>query len=100
MPSPEPSEAHTGRSEASVVPEAAPTAIVVRPGASEPPKAKMGRPKGYPKSGGRRKGPESKVGKEGREWLAKNSKVLDLLARVAAGRPVRVASQSGHIHHM
>ena len=56
----------------------------------------MGRPVGYPKSGGRRKGPESKVGKEGREWLAKNSKVLDLLARVAAGRPVRVANKARH----
>jgi hypothetical protein len=65
-------------------------------GAVVPPKRKMGRPVGYPKSGGRRKGPESKIGKEGREWLAKNSKVLDLLARVAAGKPVRVANKAGH----
>jgi hypothetical protein len=72
------------------------TAETTTNGAAAPAKRKMGRPKGYPKSGGVRKGPESKVGKEGREWLAKNSKVLDTLARVAAGRPVRVANKAGH----
>ena len=94
MPSPEPSEAHTGRSEVSAVPEAAPTALV-RPGASEPPKPKLGRPKGYPKTGGRQKGADTAIGKEGRQWLAKNSKALDVLARVASGKPVRIAGPTG-----
>ena len=64
-------------------------------GAVAPAKAKMGRPVGYPKSGGRRKGPGNSVGKQGREWLAKNSKVLDLLARVAADQEVSHATLLG-----
>ncbi len=64
-------------------------------GAVEPAKAKMGRPVGYPKSGGRRKGPGGAAGKEGREWLAKNSKALDVLARVASGKAVKVAGPTG-----
>jgi len=50
---------------------------------------------GYPKSGGRRKGPESAIGKEGRAWLAKNSKTLDVLARVASGKGVQLAGPTG-----
>ena len=55
----------------------------------------MGRPVGYPKSGGRRKGPGNSVGKKGREWLAANSKALDVLARVASGKSVRISGPTG-----
>jgi len=55
----------------------------------------MGRPVGYPKSGGRRKGPGNSVGKKGREWLAANSKALDVLARVASGKGVQLAGPTG-----
>jgi hypothetical protein len=71
------------------------SAVVASNGSTETPKAATGRPKGYPKTGGRRKGADSAIGKEGREWLAKNSKALDVLARVASGKAVRIAGPTG-----
>ena len=76
------------------------TAETATNGAVEPAEAKTtrsvgGRPVGYPKSGGRRKGPGNSVGKQGREWLAANSKTLDVLARVASGKGVKLAGPTG-----
>ena len=71
------------------------SAVVASNGSTEPPKARTGRPKGYPKTGGRRKGADNAIGKEGREWLAKNSKALDVLARVASGKAVKIAGPTG-----
>ena len=63
-------------------------------------KRRPGPPKGTPKIPGsgngavQRKG-LPKIGKEAREWLAARSNVLDLYARVVAGKRIRVMGPTG-----
>jgi len=95
-----PVEARTERSDVSRSPslpaaDARQRAPAGAGGANGVPAKRIGRPPGYPKSGGRRKGADSKVGKEGREWLAENSRCLDVLARVCAGKAVKMAGPTG-----
>ena len=80
---------------------------VVEPQESEPPKRKLGRPKGYPKSGGRTKatpklkdilsdapGPDLSP-KELRRWLADKSGYFTFLAAMCSGRPIQQRGPTG-----
>lgn len=58
-------------------------------------KRPRGRPKGYPKSGGRQAPLKLKPGRLGRAEIAERSQVLDFLCRLCAGKPVRVPGPTG-----
>ena len=66
-----------------------------KPQESAPKKNKGGRPKGYPKTGGRKKTPRGSTGKEARLYLAENSGYLEVLCRTCAGKPIRIAGPTG-----
>lgn len=102
-----PIEAGTGVSEgadvpgAAVVPLRAPAGTVAAPGNGadgEPVlNRKPGRPKGSPKvpGSGRRKGKPNALGRAAREYLAAESGYLDMIARVCAGKAVRMSGPTG-----
>lgn len=64
---------------------------------STPTKRKRGRKPGSPKvpGSGRKKPGPNPFGREGREYLAKNSGYLDLLVRILNGKAVRLAGPTG-----
>ena len=76
------------------------------PGASEPvpgalkasddsEKRRVGRPQGYAKTGGRKKGIPNKISRDVKEIILKRGKPLELLCDVARGVKIRVGPQAG-----
>lgn len=58
-------------------------------------KKKTGRPKGTPKTGGRKKPGPNPYGKAGREYLAEHAGHLDLLIRILNGKGIKLAGPTG-----
>ena len=103
-------EADTGASQGADVSMMMPTPLPTHAPASKGPppgngaagepvpvKSKPGRPKGSPKvpGSGRRKGKPNALGRAAREYLAAESGYLDMIAKVCAGKAVRMAGPTG-----
>ena len=61
---------------------------------TEAPKRKPGRPKGYPRSGGRAKGTANKSSQLGRDFIIKKGAPIELLCKVAKGEKIQAAADS------
>ena len=61
----------------------------------EKPSKSTGRPKGTPKTGGRKKGQATRLGKEARAYLAEHGGSLETITKIAKGKRVRVAGPTG-----
>ena len=62
--------------------------------ATEKPKRKPGRPKGYPRSGGRQPGTPNKVSQLGRDFIIKRGAPIEILCKIAKGEKVMAAEDS------
>ena len=61
---------------------------------TEAPKRKPGRPKGYPRSGGRAKGTANKSSQLGRDFIIKKGAPIELLCKVAKGEKIQAADSA------
>ena len=58
----------------------------------EKPKRKSGRPKGYPRSGGRKPGTPNKSTQLGRDYIIKHGCPIEILCKVSKGEKVMAAA--------
>ena len=58
------------------------------------PKRPPGRPKGYPRSGGRQPGTPNKVSQLGRDFIIKRGAPIEILCKIAKGEKVMAAEDS------
>ncbi len=61
---------------------------------TEKPKRGPGRPKGYPRSGGRQPGTPNKVSQLGRDFIIKRGAPIEILCKIAKGEKVLAAADS------
>ena len=61
---------------------------------TEKPKRPPGRPKGYPRSGGRAKGTPNKSTMIGRDFIVKKGAPIEKLCKIASGEKVMAAADS------
>ncbi len=57
----------------------------------EAPKRKGGRPKGYPKSGGRKPGTANRSSQLGRDFIIKRGAPIETLCKIAKGEKIQAA---------
>ena len=70
-------------------------AVILEPnGSTDKPKRKPGRPKGYPRSGGRQPGTPNKVSQLGRDFIIKRGAPIEILCKIAKGEKVLAAEDS------
>ena len=58
------------------------------------PKRPPGRPKGYPRSGGRAKGTPNKSTQLGRDFIIKQGSPIEVLCKIAKGEKIQAAADS------
>ncbi len=57
----------------------------------EAPKRKAGRPRGYPKSGGRKPGTANKASQLGRDFIIRKGAPIETLCKIAKGEKIQAA---------
>ncbi len=57
----------------------------------EAPKRKPGRPKGYPRSGGRKPGTANKASQLGRDFIIRKGAPIETLCKIAKGEKIQAA---------
>ena len=60
----------------------------------EAPKRKPGRPKGYPRSGGRAKGTANKSSQLGRDFIIRRGAPIETLCKIAKGEKIQAAADT------
>ena len=66
---------------------------------TEAPKRPPGRPKGYPRSGGRAKGTPNKTTLVGRDFIIKRGAPIELLCKVSRGEKIQAAGDDTSKRH-
>ncbi len=61
---------------------------------TEKPKRKPGRPKGYPRSGGRAKGTPNKSSQLGRDFIIRRGAPIEILCKIAKGEKIQAAADT------
>ena len=62
--------------------------------AVDKPKRPPGRPKGYPRSGGRAKGTPNKATQLGRDYIIKHGAPIEILCKISQGHKIMAAADS------
>ncbi len=63
--------------------------------ATEAPKPGPGRPKGYPRTGGRARGTPNKATQLGRDFIIRRGAPIEVLCKIARGEKIQAAADAG-----